>query len=215
MTRFFLAKRGNKEVTKKKNLLPFCLEEKNLLDYEQRIFAKYARLADLETDNAEIETAKVEKFPSDSVLNAENLKFEEKPLAQDSPPSLADDLPTFTATPAQLEFWHNQIKSDLQSGIFFYNARRDFGDNFQKLKSLIQGAAFEKFKIGYDRYSGSYIFVIDSSRYIKAQTFVANDDVYRRFLESDSEVELNYKTPDAEKVLKLINNLLISSQRQK
>lgn len=161
--------------------------------------------------------AKVETVPADSVSNAdaEKLKVEEKPLAQDSPPSLADDLPTFTATPAQLEFWHNQIKSDLQSGIFFYNARRDFGDNFQKLKSLIQGAAFEKFKIGYDRYSGSYIFVIESDRYIKAQTFVANDDVYRRFLESDSEVELNYKTPDAEKVLKLINNLLISSQRQK
>lgn len=166
-----------------------------------------ARLA---TVTAENKCADVEVPVADSVSNGDILKVEEKSVAQDSPPPSIDDFPTYTGTPAKIEQWHNQIKSDLQSGIFFYKARRDFGDKFfPTFKSLIQGAEFEKYKIGYDRYSGSYIFVIDSDRYIKAQTFVANDETYKKFLESDDalEIELNYKTPDAEKVLNLINSL--------
>jgi hypothetical protein len=167
-----------------------------------------ACLANVTAGNTTADVADVEVPVADSVSNADILKVEEKSVAQDS--SLYEDLPTYTATPAQLEKWHNQIKSDLEIGIFFYNARRDFGEKlFPTFKSLIQGAAFEKYKIGYDRYSGSYIFVIDSDRYIKAQTFVKNDETYKLFLNSDdvSEIELNYITPDADKVLKLINSL--------
>ena len=125
-------------------------------EYQQRIFEEYARLAGISTDsNAEKETAKIEKVPAAENVSSTDTSTdsaENEPLAQDSPAD--EEIETFTATPAQLEFWHSYGGLTAQYLLTVCN----FG-YYDKI--------FDKYKVGYDVKDHAATFAIDDSRCYK------------------------------------------------
>lgn len=90
-----------------------------------------------------------------------NLTVEEKSavclklLAQDSPPStVADDLPTYTATQNEINKWHSYGALTAQYLLKFYN----FG---------YYDRAYNKLKIGYDVGNHAATFALDDSHVYK------------------------------------------------
>lgn len=173
----------------------------------QKILNEFAPQLDFQSnkqENSGISAVEEKSNEIKKILVTDSFSADENIASSEKLP--VEDIPVYSATPTQIENWHEQLKAKLKEGLLFYDARRDFGDKlFPTFKKMIQGVELEKFKIGYDRYSGSYIFAIDSKHYLKAQTFVDYES-YRLFLESD-DVELKYKTPDAEKIFEKIKSL--------
>ena len=92
----------------------------------------------------------------------------------------ADDLPIFTATLKELEFWHACVNCHIQKFLRDY----DFGSG---------SVAYDSFKIGVDEYNHALTFAIDDTHYLKI------DLTDNNLLPIDSE--------QAEKVLRKVNDL--------
>lgn len=125
---------------------------------------------------AENNTADVEVPAADSVSSADTSTVEDIPVlavAQDSPAD--EEIETYTATPAQIETWHNYGGLTAQYLLTVCN----FG-YYDKI--------FDKYRIGYDVRDHSATFALDDSRCYKI--FFDNKDA-RPLDNSQAEKVLN------------------------
>ena len=135
----------------------------------------------LDEDNEmTVDDSTIETQDSDSAVVPSADSFSEKNV-------LADDLPIFTATLNELEFWHACVNCHIQKFLRDY----DFGSG---------SVAYDSFKIGVDEHNHALTFAIDDTHYLKI------DLTDNNFLPIDSE--------QAEKVLRKVNDLRFAHNKK-
>lgn len=180
----------------------------NYAIFEDKTMSKFkdilkARLATVTAEIKVADMADVAVPVAASVSNADTLKVEVIPVsavAQVLPPSF-DDIPTYTATPTQIDEWHNNLKRDIEIGLLRYFVKRNWGNLAQEFLKLVENSSvFEKYKIGFNRYGCIYTFALDKEHYIKAQTYC---------YEKENGGECCYYVKAGEKFLEKINQLIL------
>ena len=158
---------------------------KNLI--AERLKADSAAISDTNAENFDCVTEKnSDDVPKDEKAKDEN---EEKKQVEQSPSiQSADDVPIYTATTKEINYWHACVNIHVLDFLRWY----DFDE---------RSVAFDSFKIGVDTESHAVTFALDDTHYLK---FDLNDTNVRPLDEEQAEKVL--RRANAMRFEKIKNN---------